>query len=299
MNIKITDIFGININNNNHFNKDYIVIDISPDNIDLLLQPINQYNGVMIYKYHPSSMFKNLCTSLNINIDDYVKLGDYIIYDTNNTKILLSNKKNAILTNRYVLIDTIGQLYIWKPYTINRNYVNLGVVCSDQPDIIPTDYVGMIPSDHVKIFESSYGDLYQNDYGLLGTKRNGRRKLVTMNIIHNVEQSTDSNNILLSSEIKQKSSNKWKKYKTTEFILKEADNKWYENKLQIIDSKDINNNNFFRKNKETFEIVSLDDNIDLHTKDRSTYIILILLILIIGAFFYNKYHKKNKIKNIV
>jgi len=36
MNIKITDIFGININNNNNFNKDYIIIDISPENIELL-----------------------------------------------------------------------------------------------------------------------------------------------------------------------------------------------------------------------------------------------------------------------
>jgi hypothetical protein len=61
MNIKITDIFGININNNNQFNKDYIIIDISPDNIDLILQPINQYNGVIIYKYHPSNIFKDIC----------------------------------------------------------------------------------------------------------------------------------------------------------------------------------------------------------------------------------------------
>ena len=55
MNIQIYDIFGININDNNHFNKDYIVIDISADNIDLILQPINQYNGVIIYKYKPSN----------------------------------------------------------------------------------------------------------------------------------------------------------------------------------------------------------------------------------------------------
>jgi len=305
MNIKITDIFGININNNNHFNKDYIIIDISPDNIDLILQPINQYNGVIIYKYHPSNIFKDICKDLHIDINNYVKLGDYIIYDTNNTKIILSHKKNVLLTNRYTLIDTIGQLYIWKPHSINKNYINLGVVCVDQPNVVPSDYVGIVPSDHVKIFETSYGDLFQNDYSLLGTKKNGKRKLISMNIMNKIEQSTDENNILLSNNNHNKSGNKWKKYRSKQFILKESDNKWYTNKMQVINSKDIHNNNFFRKNKETFQSIQnndIDENLDeniinINNTDRSSYVILILLVLIIGAFFYNKYYRKNKIKS--
>jgi hypothetical protein len=292
MNIQIYDIFGININDNNHFNKDYIVIDISADNIDLILQPINQYNGVIIYKYKPSNYLIDYCNNININLDEYVKLGDYIIYDTNNTKILLSHKNNVLLTNRYVLIDTIGQLYIWKPYTINKNYTNLGVICIDQPHIIPSEYIGLIPNDHVKIFDSTYNDLFQNDYSLLGNKKNGRRKLISMNIIHNIENGND-NGIIKDINI---TNNKWEKYKGKYFVLKESDDPWYVHINQTIKTADIKTKDFFKKYKE-----NMNDNIYnnkiVEYNDKSNYIILILLVLVISLFFYNKYYRKNKNKN--
>jgi hypothetical protein len=307
MSIKITDIFGIGVNNNNTFNKNYIIIDISADNIDLILQPINQYNGVTIYKYIPSELFKKYCKSIDLDINNYINLGDYIIYDINDIKIVLAHKKNILVTNRYVLIDTIGQLYIWKPYSINRNYTNLGVVCIDEPNVVPTEYVGMVPHDHVKIFEPSYNELFQNDYNLLGTKKNGRRKLISMNIIYSVESSIDENidesvDININKNINKHTDNnnnnnidRWSKYNGKYFKLKQSSNPWYIDKPQLVKSKNINNNNFFRKNKENFNdtINDIINDKNVIEKDKLNYIILTLLILIICLYFYNKYYKKN------
>ena len=122
MDIKISDIFNITITHpKKRFNKDYIIININSENIDYYLTPINQYNGIYIYKLKKDGRIIESFKRVGLNIDDYIELGHYILYDTNNIQILLINKNNANITNRYTLLTTIGQLYIWKPISMNNN----------------------------------------------------------------------------------------------------------------------------------------------------------------------------------
>ena len=316
MSIKIYDLFGCeltettlekkviveNYNNNekkttkNNFNYDYIILDItSPEYIDLILTSINQYNGSYIYKYECSDEFKNYCNKLGLNIDNYIKLGDYIIYDINDIKIILANKNNIFITDRYTLIDTIGQLSIWKPHTINTTYTNFGVVCTCQTNEIPSEPIGLISSAYVKIFNSNFNDLFQNDYCVLGNKINGKRKLLTLNMINNnkinenieIDDKPIENNKIIK--------NKWNKYKNNDIFLTISDILWYKNLKQIISPNNINNKNFIKKNKKKY--INKDftkTNTIIYNKytDKSTYVIIVLFILIILLFLYNKYQKK-------
>ena len=298
MDIKIYDLFGINIKSKN-CNDNFIIIDIqSPEYIDLLLVPISQYNGTYIYKYECSEEFKNYCKEQGLNIDNYIKLGDYIIYDTSDIKILLANKKSVFITDRYTLLDTIGQLYIWKPNNINNNYTNLGVICLSQTNEIPTEPIGLIPNEYIKIFESNYSDLFQNEYCILGSKLNGKRKLITLNTI-------DKNKIIENNnESKHNINNKWEKYQNDIIKLTIAKIQWHKDIKQIIPSEKIDNSNFIKKykkikqNKENKDIkLDIDNNkiIEKSSFDKSTYVIVILFILIILLFLYNKYQKKSKV----
>ena len=157
-NIHITDVYGCKLSEYNYklanFNKDYIIIDFSYEDIDKILIPINQYNGIFIYKLNRNSkFFDNIKDNLNIN--DYCELGNYMIYDMNNIKILLVHNKACIKTNKYTLLDVIGQVYIWKPININNEYTNLGVICTDNNYDIPSNYIGLIPSEYVKMNKNS------------------------------------------------------------------------------------------------------------------------------------------------
>jgi hypothetical protein len=84
MKINITDIYGCKLSdfnsNKSNFNKDYIIIDFSYEDIDNILIPINQYNGIFIYKLNKSAKIFNKIKD-DLNIDDYCELGNYMIYD--------------------------------------------------------------------------------------------------------------------------------------------------------------------------------------------------------------------------
>ena len=303
MNIKIYDLFGRELtNNSSNFDYNYIIVDIlSPEYIDIILTSINQYNGTYIYKYECSNEFKNYCNKYGLNIDNYIKLGDYIIYDINDIKIILANKNNVLITDRYILIDTIGQLSIWKPHSINKEYTNFGVICTTNANEIPMQPIGLINEKFVKIFESNINDLFQNDYCVLGNKLNGKRKLLTTHMLNYNTKNNEKNNEKI--KIKEKSiKNKWNKYKNNIVMLKTSDNPWYNNFDSI--SFNIINKDYIKKKvnkykkeslfkKESLNNKSIDNNtiVEKNT-DKSTYFILILFILIIILFLYNKYQKK-------
>ena len=309
MNFKMYDIFGICINKNNKYNNEFIIIEIDENYLDLILSPISQYNGTFIYKYECSDEFRDYCSDVGINIDDYIKLGDYIIYDMNEIKIILGHKKVVHVTNHYTLIDTIGQLYIWKPHTINNNFTNLGVICMSQTNEIPNDPIGMIPMKYIKIFESNYNDLFQNDFCVLGSKTNGKRKLITLHMINNKNTDYTSQDNTLKNDIKWIS-----KYKNDTVYLKCAVNPWYINKKMVINQEDIINNNFFKKNKlakiskhiknknkklnrlnklNGLNRLKINSEIESKNIESSTYVIVVLFVIIILLFVYNKYQKKN------
>ena len=109
------------------------------------------------------------------------------------------NRKNGYVTNRYNLIDTVGQLYIWKPVSPNSNFINIGLICTTNPNEVPEDQIGLVPNNHVKIFENSFSDLFQNDYNLLGSNKDNKKKLITYNILNqknlNDNDSLDNNNL--------------------------------------------------------------------------------------------------------
>lgn len=303
MDIKIYDLFGRELTENSrNFDYNYIVLDIlSPEHIELILTSINQYNGAYIYRYECSNQFKNYCNKYGLNINDYIKLGDYIIYDINDIKIILANKNNVLITDRYTLIDTIGQLSIWKPHSINNEYTNFGVICTTNTNEIPSDPIGLISAKHVKIFDSNFNDLFQNDYCVLGNKLNGKRKLLTTHMINHNKKIDEKNNINDNIKINYNTS-KWTKYKNDIVMLKISDNPWYDDfdgcKLS---STDIINTNFIKKKvkkyvKETFKDTKINNDITIEKNtDKSTYVIIILFILIILLFLYNKYQKKSKI----
>ena len=89
--------------------------------------------------------------------------------------------------------------------------------------------------------------------------------------------------------------NKWNKYKNNDIFLTISDILWYKNLKQIISPNNINNKNFIKKNKKKY--INKDftkTNTIIYNKytDKSTYVIIVLFILIILLFLYNKYQKK-------
>lgn len=267
-NIRITDLFGINILNSkdSNINKNYIVLNFSSDNIDDLLIPINQYNGNFIYKLNKNAhYFNKLKSKYNFDINDYIELGNYIIYNQNDIKLVLIHKNSTLKTNRYTLIDVIGNLYVWKPVSINNEYTNLGVVITTDEYQTPSEYVGLINTEFIKISEpininsNIMSDmLFENDYSLLGTVKNNKRKLLSMKILKNTENnniehfdninscSNDMNN--LEDEAYDNLENpqpNLHSYKGKRLVLVESENPWYINKENVIELKYINNENYF------------------------------------------------------
>jgi hypothetical protein len=323
ININITDIYGCNLSDNNskksEFNKDYIIIDFSYDDIDKILIPINQYNGTFIYKLNKTAKFFNKIKNI-LNIDEYCELGNYMIYDMNNIKILLVHNKACIKTNKYTLLDVIGQLYIWKPIIIDNEYTNLGVVCTDNNYDLPTDYIGLIPSEYVKINNNTNNsDIFSIDYNILSSNRNGRKKLLTMNILKydkENDKENDSTNIEYFSNINE---NVYNNSSEKHLVLVDSDDPWYINKNDNIELKYISNENYFGVKNKYLEGAKFKTNIKLNAsdpilgygysyadrknviiekfsnnKDKSNYIILLIFGIIIILFIYNIYLKKYK-----
>ncbi len=258
MDIKITDIFNINITNpKKRFNKEYIVIHINSDRIDDYLETINQYNGVYIYRLKKNGKISQNFNKIGLDINNYIELGNYIIYDTTNIKILLINKGLTQLTNRYNLLTTVGQLYIWKPVSMNNNYTNIGLICTDDPHNVPDQFIGLVPRKHIKIFDSSYAELFQNDYNLLGSNKDNKKKILTTNILNeydldnNSVDSSDTKNI--PSQKEHFTDNNWHVFKTNNLVLVEANNPWYVNKENTIPIKYISSDKYFENNDDKID----------------------------------------------
>jgi hypothetical protein len=267
-NIKITDLFGINILNNRDIrdNKNYIIINFINDNIDDLLIAINQYNGNYIYKLNFNAhLFSKIKQKYKFDINDYIELGNYIIYNNNDIKILLMHKNAGIKTNRYTLIDVVGNLYLWKPISINNEYTNLGVVITTDEYEIPYGYIGLVNTEFIKISEPiniNSDILFENDYSLLGTIKNNKRKLLSIKILknnENIEHIEHFENISTECDINKNDidhndidqndiinhHNNLNVYKGKRLVLVESDNPWYINKDNVIELKYIKNDNYF------------------------------------------------------
>lgn len=313
MDIRITDIFNINIETKKT-NKEYIVLDINSDYIDDYLTSINQYNGIYIYKLSKTDKLKYRLKKVGINMDDYIELGHYMIYDSNSIKILLINKHNTKITNKYNLIDTIGNLYIWKPISIYPNYTNIGVVITSNPHDLPEDYIGLIPIKHIKIFDNSYSQLFQNDYNLLGCSKDNKKKLSTINILNE----NDNFNNEINNENNENSeiifNGDWNVYKSKNFILAENNNPWFKNNKKNIPIEYINNSEYFNKSNKINKKKNIKflhkvqkpeknyrDETDNKTDNKIdlNLIIIIMIILIIILLLYNFLRRKQKLNNII
>lgn len=303
MDIKITDIFNIKIDPKN--NNEYIVIDINSDYIDDFLISINQYNGTYIYKLNKNNRLKYEFNKIGLNIDNYIEFGNYIIYETNNIKILLVNKNCTILTNKYNLIDNINNLYIWKPISPNPDYINFGLIITSDPHDVPEDDVGLILDKYIKIFNNSaYSQLFQNDYNLIGCSKDNKKKLYTINMINsnqNLDQNRDQKldqNIEFTGD--------WNVYKSKNFILNNNENPWFKN-TENISMEYINNNNYFnkiyknhlKKNKHKFNENKFNETkFDETKKEKSDksdkyFILTIMVFLILMLLIYNFFKKRN------
>jgi hypothetical protein len=267
--IKITDLFGINILTNRDINKDYIIIHFSNDNIDDLLIPINQYNGIYIYKLNKNSNYFNKLHSKNIfNINDYNELGTYLIYDKNNIQILLV-KNNIGTTNTYKLLDVVGNLYVWKPIYKYTNHINFGVVVTTDKQV-PTETIGTINTDYIKLnspISINNDSLFENEYSVLGSIRDNKKKLLSIKILNdkktekiehfdnidNIDDIDDKqyynndseyNNYSIDDDM-ENNHQSLNTYKGKRLVLVESDNPWYVNKENVIELKYINNQNYF------------------------------------------------------
>lgn len=313
MDIRITDIFNINIETKKT-NKEYIVLDINSDYIDDYLTSINQYNGIYIYKLNKTDKLKYRLSKVGINMDDYIELGNYMIYDSNSVKILLINKNNTKITNRYNLIDTIGNLYIWKPISIYPNYTNIGVVITSNPHDLPEDYIGLIPTQHIKIFDNSYSQLFQNDYNLLGCSKDNKKKLSTINILNENEEYNNDENENENENREIIFNGDWNVYKSKYLILAENNNPWFKNNKKNIPSEYINNSDYFkkinkinrRKNIKSEQKIQKAEKIDKSNKSNKSdnkidlnLIIIIMVVLIISLLLYNFLRRKQKLNNII
>ncbi len=279
MDIRITDIFNIESIESNKTNKEYIVLDINVDYIEDFLIPINQYNGVFIYKLRKSERLDYEMKKVGLQMNDYIELGHYMIYDTNYIKILLINKNLTKITNKYNSIDIIGNLYVWKPVSMHPGYINLGVVITSDPHEVPSEYIGLVPENHVKIFSNSYSQLFQNDYNLLGCSKDNKKKLYTVGVLENNEDKNE----------KQFTGN-WDIYRSRNLVLSENGDAWFMNKKDTHSKKYINNSNYFSKNKGKRRLREVDTEYDLH------FIILVMVILIIMLLGYN-FLKKRFVNN--
>jgi len=259
--IKITDLFGINILTNRDINKDYIIIHFSNDNIDDLLIPINQYNGIYIYKLNKNSNYFNKLHSKNIfNINDYNELGNYLIYDKNNIQILLV-KNNIGTTNTYKLLDVVGNLYVWKPIYKYTNHINFGVVVTTDKQA-PTETIGTINTDYIKLnspISINNDSLFENEYSVLGSIRDNKKKLLSIKILNdkktekiehfdnidNIDNiDSEYNNYSIDDDM-ENNHQSLNTYKGKRLVLVESDNPWYVNKENVIELKYINNQNYF------------------------------------------------------
>lgn len=322
MKINITDIYGCKLSdfnsNKSNFNKEYIIIDFSYEDIDNILTPINQYNGIFIYKLNKSANFFNKIKD-DLNIDDYCELGNYMIYDMNNIKILLVHNKACIKTNKYTLIDVIGELHIWKPIIVNNEYTNLGVICMDNNYDIPTDYIGLIPSEYVKLSNNIHNsELFSIDYNILSSYKNGRKKLLTINMLKSNKENESNNNVEHFSSVDKEQN---KNFLNKHLVLVDSDDPWYINKHNTIELKNISNIDYFGVRDKYLEGTNFKTNIKLNAadptlgygysyadrknviiekftnNDKSNYIILIMFAIIILLFIYNIYLKKYKNKS--
>ena len=207
-----------------------------------------------------------------------------MIYDMNNIKILLVHNKACIKTNKYTLLDVIGQVYIWKPININNEYTNLGVICTDNNYDIPSNYIGLIPSEYVKMNKNSNNsDLFTLDYNILSSTRNGRKKLLTMNILNNDEQNNVnkeniskniSKNIEHFSNFNEnkdenKDKNEYKNSPEKHLILVDSDDPWYINKNDNIELNNISNKDYFGVRDKYLEGANFKTHIELNAADPS------------------------------
>lgn len=293
MDIRITDIFDINIKTDK-YNREYIVLDINSDHIDDYLTALNQYNGTYIYKLNKSEKLKHKLSQVNINIDDYIELGHYMIYESTNVKILLVNKTNTRSTNKYNLIDTIGELYIWKPVSIYPNYTNLGVITTSNPHEVPEEYIGLVPMQHIKIFTNPYSDLFQNDYSLLGCSKDNKKKLLTINILNeNVDDSPSENELIFNDD--------WTIYVSKNFVLTDSENPWFKHHKKIILYDDIDNSKYFEKqkyNKPKRHINKIKNSTYDNTENSKYYlnnmVIIVLCVTILLIYIYFRRYNLTK-----
>lgn len=264
-NIILTDIFGFSIKNNTKY-KDYIIIEIPYNIYNSCLNGIGQYNGNIIYSLNRySQKLNNVFLKNNLKLNDYLPLGNYISHNHQSIKIIVGNKTIIEYTTKYSLIDTVNDLYIWKPITDNSEYTNLGVLCT-RNDSMPDIGTCLILKNNCNIFNihNSLNELFVGDYSLLNCVKDGKRKIIALNLLKhkhinkssNIEHFANDNVTNNNTNINEtyetyettNDENDWSKYRGKQVVLVSENNPWYINKNATIPLKYISNDNFLGAN---------------------------------------------------
>lgn len=282
--IILTDLFGFNIKNNSKkFNKDYIIIDIPNNLYNHCLSSIGQYNGNIIYSLNKkSNLLHTLFKKYNIDFNNYVSMGNYISHNQHTIKIIVADKKNIKITNNYNLITIVNDLYIWKPLSNSDSYTNLGIVCT-RNDFKPDIETGLIVKENCNIFDihNSLTELFVGDYSLINSVHDGKRKIITTNLLknkvehfinhYNENENEHENEINKQNQNESISDNEytWDKYKGKQVVLVTDNNPWYVNKNITIPLKYVSNNNFLGYNVVKNNYAKYESNVTLD-KDSPT-----------------------------
>ena len=283
--VNLTDLFGFNIKNSiKNINKDYIIIEIPHDLYNHCLNAIGQYNGNIIYSLNlNSNLLQNVFSKHNLNINDYVSMGNYISHNQQTLKIIVSNKQNTYHTNKYNLIDIVNDLYIWKPLSNSDSNTNLGVVCT-RNDSIPDVETGLISKNNCNVFEinNSLAELFIGDYALLNCIKDGKRKIITTNLLKNKNTNVNVNvNVNVNNKVEHfvnhydknqteafdnahiNDGDDWIQYRGKQVVLVAENNPWYINKNTTIPSKYISNDNFLGANLFKNNYASYESKVEL------------------------------------
>lgn len=296
--VKITDLFGMKINNDSHI----VILEISKNNIKSYLTPFSQYNGIQICRLKRDSL-EPVFRAYGLNIEEYHSFGDNLLHDQEYYKIVMCNKNKSRTTNRYRILDVINGIYIWQPLSDDDNYTHLGVVCSVDANV-PDIETCLIEKELCKIFpmEGQQANLFTGDYNLINHIEDGKRKLITGTLL------TRKTNELVD---------RWNNYKGNQVMLFSEQRPWYKERQVTIPIAPITSDNYFseniipntapyksntilnmthpslgmgysyasRRNVEKFE-----EN-DSQMNNHNDYILLVLFIVIFILFVYKVYKK--------
>jgi hypothetical protein len=297
-------------------------------NIDLIDNYlIKKHSTYPIYKLNDRVITK-LFSSYNIDYDDYVMFGDIYLNNLNQDtiEVVLGHKSYFISTNKFKPAFKTRSLYLWKPYTNNEQYLNVGYVTTltnspptedyglafynliidsslkfdydfDDNDSISTNNIMMVGNKYNvlnlsnSLFNINIDKIYSKNNNMVNNMINNMVNNMVNNLIDNNDADDDSIEII--NNIDNLYDNIiWTKYKGKKVTLIDESNPWFKDKIQ--NKKDRIQENKIQNKKEKIKLINNNNNNNNNTirktqnnnKKRKQLFILSVLIVLFMIFVF-------------